>query len=30
MRDLKQDSTVGIEELEIKEGRAQGSYPIMR
>ena len=29
-RDFRQDSTVGIEELEIKEGRAQGSYPIMR
>ena len=30
MRDLRQDSTVGMKELEIKEGRAQGSYPIMR
>ena len=29
-RDLKQASTAGIEESEIKEGRAQGSYPIMR
>ena len=29
-RDFKQDSTMGIEESEIKEGRAQGSYPIMR
>ena len=29
-RDLRWDSTVGIEESEIKEGRAQGSYPIMR
>ena len=30
IRDLRQDSTVGMEELEIKEERAQGSYPIMR
>ena len=30
MRDFRQDSTVGMEESEIKEGRAQGSYPIMR
>ena len=29
-RDLRQDSTVGMEESEIKGGRAQGSYPIMR
>ena len=29
-RDFRQDSTVGMEESEIKEGRAQGSYPIMR
>ena len=29
-RDLRWDSTVGIEESEIKEGRAWGSYPIMR
>ena len=29
-RDLRRDSTVGIEELEIKEGRVRGSYPIMR
>ena len=29
-RDLRRDSTAGIEELEIKEGRARGSYPIMR
>ena len=27
---LKADSTVGIEESEIKERRAWGSYPIMR
>ena len=30
MRDFRQDSTAGMEESEIKEGRAQGSYPIMR
>ena len=30
MRDFRRDSTVGIEESEIKEGRARGSYPIMR
>ena len=30
MRDFRQDSTVGMEESEIKEGRARGSYPIMR
>ena len=30
MRDLRQDFTAGIEESEIKEGRAQGSYSIMR
>ena len=30
MRDFRQDSTAGIEELEIKEGRTWGSYPIMR
>ena len=30
MRDLRQVSTVGMEELEIKKGRAQVSYPIMR
>ena len=30
MRDLRQVSTVGIEESEIKEERAQGSYSIMR
>ena len=30
MRDLRQDSTAGMEELEIREGRARGSYPIMR
>ena len=29
-RDLRRDSTAGIEESEIKEGRARGSYPIMR
>ena len=29
-RDLKQDSTAGMKELEIKEGRVQDSYPIMR
>ena len=29
-RDLRQDSTVGIEESVIREGRARGSYPIMR
>ena len=29
-RDFRWDSTAGMEELEIKEGRAQGSYPIMR
>ena len=29
-RDFRWDSTAGIEDSEIKEGRAQGSYPIMR
>ena len=29
-RDLRQDSTAGMEESEITEGRACGSYPIMR
>ena len=30
MRDLRWTSTAGMEELEIKEGRAQGLHPIMR
>ena len=30
MRDFRQTSTVEIEESEIKEERAQDSYPIMR
>ena len=30
MRDLRWDSTIGIEESEIREGRTQGSYSIMR
>ena len=30
MRDLRQISTVGMEESEIKEERAQGSYLIVR
>ena len=30
MRDLRHVSTARIEDLEIKEGRARGSYPIMR
>ena len=29
-RDFRQVSTAGMEESEIKEGRAWGSYPIMR
>ena len=29
-RDLRWASTVGMEDSEIKEGRARGSYPIMR
>ena len=29
-RDFRRDSTAGMEESEIKEGRARGSYPIMR
>ena len=30
MRDFKWDSTMGTEESEIKDGRARGSYCIMR
>ena len=30
MRDFRQASIAGMEELEIKKGRAQGLYPIMR
>ena len=29
-RDFRWDSTAGMEESEIKEGRTRGSYPIMR